>query len=121
MRKSVLALGLDPQFADFTKLPNLTPELIRDFIDAQLDRLRGSGYDVTSCLVDMGNTAEAEVKRHLESRQFDCVMFGAGLRDADRLLLFEKLLNLVHVMAPAARLCFNTNPADSAEAVKRWI
>ena len=56
MRKSVLALGLDPQFADFTKFPNLTPEA-----------------------------------------------------------------HLVHVMAPTARLCFNTNPADSVEAVRRWV
>jgi hypothetical protein len=59
--------------------------------------------------------------RALQSRRFDCVMFGAGLRDNERLLLFEKLLNLVHVMAPEAKICFNTTPADSAEAVQRWI
>lgn len=32
---SVLAVGLDPAFADFTKFPNLTPELIRAYIDEQ--------------------------------------------------------------------------------------
>lgn len=114
-------MGLDPVFADFTRFPDLTPELIRSFIDAQLDRLRGLGYEVTGCLVDAGDTAESEVTGHLQARRFDCVMFGAGLRDPERLLLFERLLNLVHALAPEARICFNTTPADTAEAVQRWI
>ena len=54
---SVLAIGLDPVFADFTQLPGLTPELI----------------------------------------------------------------NLVHAQAAGAKICFNTAPADTAEAVQRWI
>ena len=121
MPKSVLALGLDPSFADLTEFPNLTPELIKAFIDAQLDRLRGLGYEVDSCLVDLGDTAEAVTARHLALRSFDCVMIGAGLRAPAQLLLFEKLLNTVHAQAPNAKICFNTTPADSAEAVQRWI
>jgi hypothetical protein len=37
------------------------------------------------------------------------------------LLLFEKIVNLVHSLAPDAKICFNTTPADTAEAVQRWI
>jgi hypothetical protein len=37
------------------------------------------------------------------------------------LLLFEKIINLVHALAPNAKICFNSNPADSAAAVQRWI
>lgn len=121
MSKSVLALGVDPVFADFTAFPELTPDLIRAFIDAQLERLRGLGYDVESCLVDLGETAEIVTRRHLESRRFDCVMIGAGLRESSLLLLFEKLVNLIHEYAPNAKICFNSSPADTAEAVKRWI
>ena len=121
MKKRVLALGLDPVFVDPARMGNFTPGLVRAFIEQQLDRVRALGYEVESCLVDTGNTAEAEVDRHLRSHQFDCVMFGAGLRDEDRLLLFEKLLNLVHRMAPGAAICFNTNPADTVEAVQRWV
>jgi hypothetical protein len=121
MPKAVLALGLDPKFADFKQLPGLTPELVQTFIDAQLERLRGSGYDVASCLVDTGKTAETVTLRHLESRSFDCVVIGAGLRAAEHLLLFEKLVNVVHEGAPRAKICFNTTPADTAEAVQRWI
>jgi hypothetical protein len=111
MRKSVLALGLDPSFADFTQFPHLTPELVRAFSDSQLAQLRGLGYEVCSCLVDLGETAEAVTVRRLEARSFDCVMFGAGLRAPPRLLLFEKLINLVHERAPNAKICFNTTPA----------
>lgn len=121
MSKSVLALGLDPVFADLSEFPGLTPDLVRAFIDAQLDRLRGLGYAVESCLVDTGETAEAVVARQLQRRSFDCVVIGAGLRTASLLLLFEKLVNLIHAHAPNARICFNSSPADTAEAVQRWI
>jgi hypothetical protein len=49
-------------------------------------------------------------------------VIGAGLREpAERLLLFEKVVNLVLIHAPHARICFNTTPADTVEAVQRWI
>jgi hypothetical protein len=59
MPKRVLALGLDPVFVDLAEMPGLTPELVLSFIEAQLDRIRDSGYEVTRCLVDLGDTAEA--------------------------------------------------------------
>ena len=118
---TVLALGLDPTFADFTSMPGLTPELVQAFIDSQLERVRALGYEVESCLVDSGNTAEAVLKENLGKRQYDCVMIGAGLRAPAQLLLFEKLLNVVHMYAPTAKICFNTTPADSVEAVQRWV
>ena len=37
---SVLAIGIDPAFADFTAFPHLTPELVRNYIDAQIEQLR---------------------------------------------------------------------------------
>ena len=40
---------------------------------------------------------------------------------AERLRLFEKIVNLVLIHAPHARICFNTTPADTVEAVQRWI
>jgi hypothetical protein len=121
MAKSVLALGLDPAFVDLSQMPGITPELVLRFIEAQLDRLRDEGYDVDPCLVDLGETAEAVTEAHLAAREFDCVMIGAGLRAEPQLLLFEKLLNLVHARAPQAKICFNSTPADTTEAVKRWV
>jgi hypothetical protein len=121
MTKTVLALGLDPAFGDLKDSPQLTPELVRAFIDAQLERVRSLGYVVHGCLVDRGETAETEVARQFDATRFDCVMFGAGLRAPEHLLLFERLINLVHARASGARLCFNSTPADSAEAVQRWV
>ena len=121
MPPTVLALGLDPAAADPAELTGLAPDLVRAFIDTQLQRLGAVGYEVTTCFVDRGATAEAVVSRALQERRFDCVMFGAGLRAPAHLPLFEKLLNLVHAQAPGAKLCFNTTPADTAGAVQRWV
>ena len=121
MAKSVLALGLDPVHADYSQLPNLTPELVRAFIETQLDRVRALGYAVENCFVDTGATAEAVVRARLAAQEFDCVMIGAGLRAAPQLLLYERLINAVHELAPGSKICFNSTPADSAEAVQRWV
>ena len=120
--RAVLAIGIDPRFLDMSQFPGLTAELIQSFIDSELDRVRALGHDVVSCLTDLGDTAETMVSDVLQSRSFDCVVIGAGLKDEpDRLILFEKILNEVHSMAPQARICFNTNPADTVDAVRRWL
>jgi len=122
MAKRVLAIGIEPGSADYSAFPQLTPELVRNYIEIQLLRLRDIGFDVTSCLIDLDATAEAGVAAALRDERFDCVVIGAGLREPkERLVLFEKVLNLVHRLAPDAAICFNTTPADTAEAVQRWI
>ena len=120
--KRVLAIGIDPSFVDYSALPQFTPEMFRHHIETQFDRLRAAGYDTTACLIDLGDTAEAVAARALRAGKFDCVVIGAGLRrPGEHLLLFEKILNLVHTLAPAACICFNTTPADTLEAVQRWL
>ncbi|MBH5370324.1 hypothetical protein [Bradyrhizobium glycinis] len=122
MAKRVLAIGIEPGNANYNTFPQLTPELLRDYIEAQLLRLRDLGFEVTSCLIDLDATAEAGVVAALRDERFDCIVIGAGLREPrERLLLFEKVLNLVHRLAPDAAICFNTTPADTAEAVQRWV
>jgi hypothetical protein len=107
---------------DFNAFPGLTPELVRNFIEAQIEILRALGYDAESCLIDPGETAEAVTVAALKSRHLDCVVIGAGLREPpERLLLFEKIINLVLIHVPHVRVCFNTTPADTAEAVQRWV
>ncbi len=120
--KSVLALGIDPAVLDFSKFPGFTAEQFRQFIDAQIDRLRALGFDVTNCLVDLGETAEATTAAALKSKRWDCIVIGAGLREPpERLLLFERIINLVHKLAPGVPISFNSRPDDTAEAVERWV
>ena len=59
MARKVLAIGIDPAFIDYTAMPQFTGETFRGYIDAQIERVRTAGFDVTSCLVDLGDTAEA--------------------------------------------------------------
>jgi hypothetical protein len=40
---TVFALGLDPAFVDPPDRPHPTPDLVRTFIDARLERLRSLG------------------------------------------------------------------------------
>lgn len=121
-RKTVLAIGLDPAFADLGARPELSVELVRAYIDQQINRIRDLGHEVDSCLVDNGETAEATVAAALNTRAYDCIVIGTGLREpAEYLLLFEKIINLIHERAPDSRIAFNTSPADTAEAAQRWI
>jgi hypothetical protein len=86
MPASVLAVGLDPAAVDFSETPDLTADLVRAFIDSQLQRLRGLGYEVHSCLIEPGDSAARVLERLLEARRYDCVMIGAGLRAPAHLL-----------------------------------
>jgi hypothetical protein len=122
MPKKVLAIGIDPAFVDFTTMPQFSLEMFRSYVDREIERVRALGYDVRTCLIDLGDTAEKVTARALQAEDFDCILIGAGLRQPrEQLLLFERILNLIHRHAPDARICFNTTPADSAEAVRRWI
>ena len=62
------------------------------------------------------------MREALEARRFDCVLIGAGLREPPQhLLLFEAIVNLARSLAPDAAVCFNANPADTLEAVRRRV
>jgi Fe2+ transport system protein B len=120
--KSVLFVGLDPAFVDFSRWPLLTVEKLAASLQADQKRLNDMGHPTAVCFVDRGETAERVLKEALTQHRYDVVMIGAGIRnDAKHFLLFEKLVNVVHEHAPKARICFNTEPADSAEAVQRWL
>jgi hypothetical protein len=121
--KNVLMIGLEPKLVDYASLPtHLDESMLRKGLDAEVRALRDLGYAAEWLLVDRGQTAEAVVAAKLQAEQFDCILIGAGIRTIPPLfLLFEKLINVVHEMAPRAKLCFNTQPADTAQSVQRWI
>jgi hypothetical protein len=124
--KSVLLIGLEPTLIDFTQPGYAETGLDAAKVlaglkssEAELTRL---GYSVQMCLTDFGETAEAVVQSQLKQKRFDCILIGAGVRTIpSNFLLFEKLVNVVHEHAPQAKLCFNTTPSDTAEAVQRWL
>ena len=127
MAKSVLLVGLEPTLIDFSDpalsaFPELDARKIQAALDADKATLVAIGYDAELCLTDLGDTAGEVVKARLKGKKYDCVLIGAGVRTLPRnFMLFEQLVNVVHEHAPQAKLCFNTRPEDTAEAVKRWI
>jgi hypothetical protein len=124
-KASVLLLGLDPDIVDYSKspVPGLTAAKVRSAVEADQAKLEALGYTVKTLYVDGGNTAEAVLSDTLANGGYDCIMIGAGLRTVPPyFLLFEKLMNVIHRHAPAStKLCFNSSPTDTAEAVQRWV
>src|SRR5215470_20256071 len=121
----VLLLGLDPDIVDYSRspVPGLTAAKVRAAVEGDTAKLEALGYSVTALYVDDGKTAETALTAELSGGGYDCIMVGAGLRIVPPyFLLFEKLINVIHRYAPAStKICFNTNPSDTAHAVRRWV
>jgi nucleotide-binding universal stress UspA family protein len=121
-KPKVTLIGLDPDVVVYDRWPGMTPEKLLAALNGDTDRMRTAGYDASICFVDHGATAEATVRAALAANDVDCILIGAGVRtDPAEFLLFETLINVAHQAAPKARICFNTGPTDSMDAVQRWV
>lgn len=121
--KSVLIIGQDTRFVDFSGLPpSVTPASITEGLDASADQLKAAGHAAELLMVDDGATAGHAVAERLRDRRFDVVVIGAGLRIMPQnAQLMETLVNMVHSSAPQAKIAFNTTPADSGDAALRFL
>ncbi len=126
MAKSrVLIVGLEPSLIDFSDpayARGRNAAAVRAGLEVDEAQLKALGYDAELCLIDFGETAETVLRQRLGQTSFDCILIGAGVRLAPQnTRLFEKLVNIAHTEAPQAKLCFNTEPTDTAEAIQRWV
>jgi len=125
-KKTVLSVGVQPTLIDFSDpayaaYPGMTAQKVQNGLDKDVATLNADGFEAELCLTDFGETAEVALATVLKRKPYDCVVIGAGMRTIDKnFLLFERILNVVHEHAPQARICFNTGPFDTAEAVQRW-
>jgi len=118
----ILLIGIEPTLVDFSSMPDLDAAKVSQGLRAQQQHLRDLGFDAAWCLTDLGATAEAVVRGALAATPYDVVLIGAGIRALPaNFSLFERLINVVHEGAPRAKICFNTRPDDTQEAVLRWI
>src|SRR3954454_9706309 len=81
MTTRVLAIGIEPGNADYSAFPQLTPALVRDYIDAQLLRLRDLGEDVPTALLYLDPAEQAAVTAALGEEHLDCIATGPGRRE----------------------------------------
>ncbi len=120
--KKVALVGWEPDVVDYSRWPGVTAAQVRAGLEASRDRLIALGYDAELVYITSGDTAYDTVRSILKETQYDCIMIGAGVRRDDaQFFVFEQLVNAVHAGAPQAKICFNTNPEDTAEAVQRWL
>ena len=126
-KKNLLLIGIDPSLIDFTgpefaAFPGLTAEKVEAGIKGSITQLMELGYETELCWTDFGQTASSVIEKHLQNKEYDGVLIGAGIRvPAANFLLFEKMINSIHEYAPQSKICFNTNPMDTIAAVQRWI
>jgi hypothetical protein len=123
--RNVLFVGQQPETVDFSD-PALPPGFdaakIHAGIALGMQQMAERGWHADLCLVRPDESAAAVLERHLRVAGYDCVVIGGGIRIPPKsLLLFERLVNTVHRVAPAASIAFNTAPADTANAAARWL
>lgn len=120
----VISIGLHPRALDYSTLPDGVDEAS---LTARIERgnaaLREAGFDVVLCQVDTApDAAEEEVRTQLGRAQFGLAMVGGGIRMIpEHTELFERIVNVLHEVTPRIRLCFNTAPDNTVDALRRWI
>jgi len=127
MAKRVVMVGLEPDVVDYgdpayAAFPGLNAQILREALEKDRAALVALGYDALWSLWDKSEGPESKFVDDLRTHKPDCVLIGAGVRLNLKLtVLFERLVNLVRQHAPQSRLCFNSGPYDSAEAVERQL
>jgi hypothetical protein len=116
----VLVIGLDPY-----RVPGpWDPAPVADAIAVGMARFAKAGVGVESCLLGLEGSedVEAAVTGALDSRPWEVVVVGGGIRNPeDQLDLFERIVNLVHRHAPDAAIAFSSTPGDILDAAARWL
>jgi hypothetical protein len=91
-------------------------------LEADKSNLNSLGYEANWCFLVDAESATDNVTQALNKTAYDCVLIGAGDRlDPEAFIVFERLVNAVNAAVPNAKICFNTNPSDTAEAIKRRV
>jgi hypothetical protein len=123
--KRVLYVGQDPSTVDFSApalLPGADAKKIAAGIELAERELAARGWQADTCMISPDDAGLSALSRRLAAAPYDVVVIGAGLRVPPKSLrLFERVINAVHETAPRARIAFNTEPQDTAEAAARWL
>ena len=107
-------------------LPRNAPN-IPQFVKAELIALeeqmrqKGINFELVGASPD---TCVDKLKQVLSSHNntVDGVVIGNGFRSSGELTVqFEQLVNVVRERAPTAKLLFNTTPADTMDAIRRYF
>jgi hypothetical protein len=125
MPRKVLIIGEDPSLIDFSASdapPNMSARKVMDGLDGSRDRLVRQGFEAAILLTRDAATVEEQVTNALRDEHYDVAVVGAGLRTLPRMAeQFERLINVLHSVAPTTKIAFNSGPDDSDTAALRWL
>jgi hypothetical protein len=121
----VLFVGQAPDTVDFSdpSLPaGFNAQKIQAGIDLAAAKIAERGWVGDICMIAPDEAGIATLEKQLAAATYDCVVIGGGMRLPPKgLVLFEKVVNVIHKAAPGAAIAFNTRPEDTAEAAARWL
>ncbi|MCP2289537.1 hypothetical protein [Nocardia amikacinitolerans] len=119
----ILSIGLHPSQLDYGKHPGLDEAELIARVEAGTAMLRDSGFDVVSCSVPVDpDAAEELINDRLAEADYGLAMIGGGVRMLpEQTLLFERIVNVLTAASPGIRLCFNTSPETTVDALLRWV
>jgi hypothetical protein len=121
----VLFVGQAPDTVDFSdpSLPSgFNAQKIQAGIDLAAAKIAESGWAGDICMIAPDDAGIATLEKQLAAATYDCVVIGGGMRLPPKgLVLFEKVVNVIHKAAPGAAIAFNTRPEDTADAAARWL
>ncbi len=121
-QQRVVLIGWHPDAVDYAKYPQLNPANLHAALENDRKKIEQLEHHAELHFLKDAHSAAPSVADYLRANAVNVVLVGAGVRlDPDSFLVFERVINAVHRHAPQARICFNTNPNDTAQAVERCI
>jgi hypothetical protein len=118
----IAGLQVDAAIPEYFRNLYGTPNEIKAKIDADSERVRAAGYDVTTKYLyeDDQEAGLAWLAEKLQSEMFEGIMIGSGLRlIPGQTAFYEKVMNVVRQQSPGSVLMFNDGPGGNWDAIKR--
>ena len=120
----VLSIGLHPRSLDYSTMPDgLDEAALAARIEQGNAALRDAGFNVVLCQIGTSpDIAEQLIRDAFDGASFGLAMIGGGIRMMpEHTELFERIVNVLHQVSPGIRMCFNTAPDNTVDALRRWL
>ncbi len=120
----VLSIGLHPRSLDYSTMPDgLDEAALTARIEQGNTALRDASFNVVLCQIGTSpDIAEQLIRDAFDGASFGLAMIGGGIRMMpEHTELFERIVNVLHQVSPGIRMCFNTAPDNTVDALRRWL
>ena len=121
-KNRVLMIGLDTTKLSGTGVTEYDSSAVRKEAEDALQSLIAEGYSAKWFFMDLTNNPLDSLTNELNNNTYDCILIGAGIRRrTETLVLFESIINVVHLNARNSKICLNSDVYDTVNSVKRIL